>query len=393
MSTRSVPAFFFSAVCVLTAQDPDANAVLGKVAQTYKSLKTQHTEAIVVTDMKAQGMRIEMPVTVAVVKPDKLRVEIKNPMMGSQTISDGQSTWMYVAMLKQYTKKAASPGVSSMSSGPGDLLQGEKVLDRLQSAQVVRQEKLSLEGQEIDCYVIEAEYTPKAGDQVGQEGPKIFWIDKTRSVILKAASTMKMKSSPMGGPMEMTQTVTVTSIKLDERLPDSLFVFVPPDGAKEVDELTPPGVKRTSLKDKEASDFTLKGLDNKEYTLSSYQGKVVLLDFWTTWCAPCRADMPALQKLHEESARQGFAVITINVGEDAEIVREFTENHKYTFPVLMARFDDQVISDYQARAFPTMVVIGKAGKIVAYKIGSGGDTAIRAMIAEAADPADTGRRE
>jgi hypothetical protein len=103
--------------------------------------------------------------------------------------------------------------------------------------------------------------------------------------------------------------------------------------------------------------------------------------------------MPALQKLHEESARQGFAVITINVGEDAEIVREFTENHKYTFPVLMARFDDQVISDYQARAFPTMVVIGKAGKIVAYKIGSGGDTAIRAMIAEAADPADTGRRE
>ena len=351
MSARFVSALILWACLPAAAQEQDAATILRKVEQTYKDLKSQYIEATIVIDMKTQGMRMEMPTTMAILKPDKVRFEIKNPMMGTQTVSDGQNTWMYMAMLKQYTKKKAARGPSSPSGGPAEILTGEKVMDRLKTAKLLRQEKLSVNGTETECYVLEAEYMPNKGDEPGEEGPKTFWVDKERSVILKAATIMKSKSSPMGGPMEVAQTATVTSFKLNDLLRDSLFVFVPPDDAKEVDELTPPGTKRVSLKGKDASDFTLAGLGNDKHSLSQYRGKVVLLDFWTTWCAPCRADMPLLQKLHAESTDKDTVVIAVNVGESVETVREFMVNHQYTFSVLIAVFDDQVVSDYNAKCF------------------------------------------
>ena len=130
-----------------------------------------------------------------------------------------------------------------MSDGPGDILAGAKVLDRLQNAKFLRQEKLSVDGKDVDCDVIEAEYEPNFADRTRQEGPKTFWVDRDRSVILKTSYLLKINSAASGGPLEMDQSITVTSIRLNQPVPDRLFAFVPPEGAREVDELVPPGMK------------------------------------------------------------------------------------------------------------------------------------------------------
>jgi len=227
----------------LTAQEPDASTILRQVAQTYQEVKSQSVEATFVLDRKTSPMRIEIPISGTILKPGRVRLEVNSPMMGSQTISDGRSTWMYVARFQQYTRKPVSPGIFPMSDGPGDIFAGENILDRLKTAKLLRQERLSVDGREIDCDVVQAEYSPRPGDQPRQTGPKTFWVDRRRSIILKTSSLLRIDSPRFGGPLEMTQSITVTSIKLDGPLPDSLFVFVPPEGAREVDEIMPPGMK------------------------------------------------------------------------------------------------------------------------------------------------------
>jgi outer membrane lipoprotein-sorting protein len=192
--------------------------------------------------MKTNPMRVEIPMTGAMVRPGKVRLEMNHPMMSSQTISDGRNTWKCVARFQQYTRQPVSQGVFPMSDGPGGILAGENVLDRLQTAKLLRREKLSVDGQEVDCDVIEAEYSSKPGDPSGREGPKTFWVDRDRSVILKTSFLAKIVS-PAGGAQEMTESITVTSIRLNQPVPESLFAFAPPEGAREVDELIPPGMK------------------------------------------------------------------------------------------------------------------------------------------------------
>ena len=226
----------------LTAQERSGEAILRQVAQTYKGIKSQTFEATVVLDTKTNSMRMEIPMTGAMVRPGKVRFEMNNPMMSSQTISDGRNTWKYVAKFQQYTRKTASPGVFPMSDGPGDILAGENVLDRLQTAKLLRREKLSVDGNEVDCDVVEAEYSSQPGDPSGQERRKTFWVDRDRSVILKTSFAANF-TAPGGAPLDMTESITVTSIRLNQPVAESLFAFVPPDGAKEVDELMPPGMK------------------------------------------------------------------------------------------------------------------------------------------------------
>jgi outer membrane lipoprotein-sorting protein len=242
MSPHFVSAFFLSGCLALAAQELTATDILRRVAQTYKDAESQSVEATMVLEISAH--RMEIPVNGAVLRPNKLRLEVHNAMVGSQTISDGQYTWQYVAGFQQYTRKPASPGLFPMTDGPGDILAGEKVLDRLQTAKLLRQEKLSVDGNKVDCDVIEAEYTPKSGDKPQQNGPKTIWVDRQRGIILRISTVLRMKSLPMD---EVLESITVTSIKLNESLSDSLFVFRPPQEAKKVDDfMTPVGKAQVS---------------------------------------------------------------------------------------------------------------------------------------------------
>ncbi|RLG55758.1 MAG: TlpA family protein disulfide reductase [Thermoproteota archaeon] len=117
-----------------------------------------------------------------------------------------------------------------------------------------------------------------------------------------------------------------------------------------------------------APDFKLEGIDGKEYTLSSFRGKVVLLDFFTTWCRPCRAMMPRLAELRSKHPTEDFVVISVNLGESMEKARDFAEKEGMSWIVLVDP-SGAVGRAYGVRAIPTLVLVDRDGVVAWTRVG------------------------
>lgn len=119
-----------------------------------------------------------------------------------------------------------------------------------------------------------------------------------------------------------------------------------------------------------AADFTLPDMDGETFTLSSYRGKVVMLNFWATWCPPCRREMPSLERLYTKLKDQGFVVIAVNQFEDPDLVFEFTGRLSLapTFPILFDR-DSRVAEQFGVKGLPTTYLLDKDGLIRYRAIG------------------------
>ncbi len=124
------------------------------------------------------------------------------------------------------------------------------------------------------------------------------------------------------------------------------------------------------VKDKPlASDFVLKDIDGKEYRLSQYRGTVVLVNFWTTWCPPCRDEMPSMERAYEKLKKSGIIILAINIGEDEDAIFKFTADYPVSFPLLMDQ-DSSVIKQWPVTGLPTTYVVDPKGHIVYRAIGS-----------------------
>jgi cytochrome c biogenesis protein CcmG/thiol:disulfide interchange protein DsbE len=111
-----------------------------------------------------------------------------------------------------------------------------------------------------------------------------------------------------------------------------------------------------------AQDFTLKSLDGQEISLSQLKGKVVLLDFWATWCAPCRESIPHLVQLYKNHRENGFELIGLSVDKgDEEVVRRFIKSMDIPYPVVIA--PEGVVRNYRVTSIPTTFLIDKQGRI------------------------------
>lgn len=114
-----------------------------------------------------------------------------------------------------------------------------------------------------------------------------------------------------------------------------------------------------------AEDFRLTDLEGKQQTLSHYRGKVVLVNFWATWCRPCTTEMPAMQATYDKLRDKGFVVLAINELEDDAKVREHIEQYGHTFPVLMDR-DNKVANQFGVFGLPVSVFIDEKGIVREY---------------------------
>ncbi|MBI5406912.1 MAG: TlpA family protein disulfide reductase [Nitrospirae bacterium] len=119
----------------------------------------------------------------------------------------------------------------------------------------------------------------------------------------------------------------------------------------------------------EAIDFTLKDLDNKRISLRNYKGKIVMLNFWATWCAPCRLEMPSMEKLYRQFKDKGFVVLAVAAGEKADDVTAFVKEYHITFSTLLDT-DQGVAEGYKVWALPTTYFINAEGKIIGRVNGS-----------------------
>ncbi|NGZ94650.1 MAG: thiol-disulfide oxidoreductase [Nitrospira sp. WS110] len=114
-----------------------------------------------------------------------------------------------------------------------------------------------------------------------------------------------------------------------------------------------------------AEDFQLSDLAGKQQSLSQYRGKVVLVNFWATWCKPCTTEMPAMQAIYDKLRDKGFVVLAVNELEDEAKVREHIQQYGHTFPVLLDR-DNKVANQFGVFGLPVSVFIDEKGVVQEY---------------------------
>lgn len=119
----------------------------------------------------------------------------------------------------------------------------------------------------------------------------------------------------------------------------------------------------------EAPAFTAQTLSGGEVSLSDYAGKVIFLNFWATWCGPCKAEMPTMEDLYTDLQNEDFVVIAVNQQEEAEIVQDFIDGTGFTFPIILD--SDGIINvQYGIRGIPTTFIIDTDGNVLAGKVGT-----------------------
>jgi peroxiredoxin len=130
--------------------------------------------------------------------------------------------------------------------------------------------------------------------------------------------------------------------------------------------------KTTSSGGNLAADFTLQDMNGKNVRLSDYRGKVVLLEFWATWCPPCRASIPGIEKLFNAYKDKGLVVLAVSLDEGGwDPVKSFISSNGMTYTVLKG--NDDVSASYQVRTIPMMLIVDKDGRISKRYLGFGNE--------------------
>jgi peroxiredoxin len=141
-------------------------------------------------------------------------------------------------------------------------------------------------------------------------------------------------------------------------------------GSAGVEQETPPLPRSATVgAGKLAANFKLKDLKGDEISLASLRGKVVFLNIWATWCAPCREEMPSIESLYKDfKANKDFVVLAVSQDTDGTAVRPFIEKNHLQFTVLLDP-RNEVGEHYDVNGIPETFIIGRDGRIVAHHVG------------------------
>lgn len=132
----------------------------------------------------------------------------------------------------------------------------------------------------------------------------------------------------------------------------------------------PPAEEGKHLEGQPAPAFSLPSMDGGKMTLADYRGKVVLLNFWATWCPPCKEEMPSMQKLYEHFKDRDFVMLTVSIDDHSEDVAPFMKELGLTFPV---GFDPGAVvgGEYGLTGVPETFLIDKTGVVMHHLVGPG----------------------
>ena len=243
----------------------------------------------------------------------------------------------------------------------------DKLPTDIKSARRVSTEVLTVGGQPFQSVVVEVVLERKRWDP--EEQAIRLWIDPTSLFVMKEEFSERQRLRHDTGLL-WKWTYTVESIKLNQPPPDWLVDMHQP--RPNDNKPKPEWVGRA------AEEFSLSDVNGHQVRLSDFHGKVVVLDFWATWCGPCREEMPVVAKLRADFAPQGVEVWGIS-DEDSATLKEFATKNENRVPTLMDP-DGQIADQYKVEGIPDLVVIGRDGKVVSYFYGMQPEPSLREAI-------------
>jgi thiol-disulfide isomerase/thioredoxin len=116
--------------------------------------------------------------------------------------------------------------------------------------------------------------------------------------------------------------------------------------------------------------FSFKDINGKKVPLSEFKGKVILLDFWATWCVPCKAEIPGFIELQKKYGAQGLQIIGLSVDDSAAMAKKYSDEMKMNYPILLAEGKEDILKAYDPiPSIPVSVVIDRQGRIVYRHLG------------------------
>jgi len=381
--------------------EKQAEDILQGVEIQYKSMDTFELQAVLNSTVKQVGKNenSSFPIYYAHKKPGHLRIEVRGNQMAMTVVSNGNTTWTYLPSANEYKEQnlsvlqsasSANGKLSSPSSDFTDL--GEQLTEtyktitkNMKSAHILGTQTVKMaDGTKKEAYKIKVIYNHDSGMQGMEVSPTTYLIDKKNHLVLRQSLKVSAAKDSPRSPLTMYQTVNLESANLHPSFADSVFQFNPPALAQKVKQFTfakGNSMNGNDLVGKKAINFDLTSFNGKEIDLKDLRGKVVVLDFWATWCGPCREAHPHLQKLYDEYKDDGLVVLGIN-SESKQKVHHYMQENGYTFTNLMDR-EQEVSIDYRVNAIPSVFVINRKGVVDSHLIGYQSESALRKAIKKA----------
>lgn len=370
--------------------DPEAAKIVKRFSDSIRAAKTIKFELVSTIRSENEGMRQEFFTrsTFAIERPNKVAYVLRKGFMGGTMVCDGADLTLYVPMMNQYEIQKGPARLDSdvmlqaamMLSGGGLPVirtfliadPGEDMLDGVSKATVAGVEKIG----GVACRRVRFEQ-----DEFDWEA----WFEQkqpglVRKIAVDTAKAMQQMLDQQEGAvlppmMRGTRNEAVFEFKgwaLDGKLPPDTFVFTPPASATKVDSLfaledeDAPG---KTLVGKAAPAFKLPLLDGGEFDLAAHAGRnVVVLDFWATWCVPCRKAMPIIAEVTTQFKDRGVLFFAVNQGEDKETIATFIKGQKIQCPVVL---DAETVTAglYNISSIPHCVIVDRAGIVRNVHIG------------------------
>ena len=371
-----------------------AKKVLKDVANYFKGLDSARMEVLTSVQMERQGQKqnMELSQDITMERPNKLVIKVQQGDAGNSLTSDGEKLYAYVSRLGVYKVSEAPKNFQDFAK-QSDVVTGQ--LTALGGTAGSPPVPALFSQSPYEAMIKDASQVKHVGvekidgkkyDRVRFVQQRMDWdlwvaqgdqpaIHKIVPDISKALKAMQQQAGGQA-PQDMKLDIKVQIAKWmpNPDLGKDAFSFSPPEGASEVsswmEAVQQQRQSKSKLVGQAAPDFTLKQLDgDKEVSLSDHEGsEAVVLDFWATWCSPCRKALPKLEELTKKYDGKGVAIYAVNQGESADKARSFLQDQKLDLNVLLDP-KGSTGQKYGVRGIPTTVIIDQNGTVKAVHTG------------------------